>query len=262
MSKLKALLFDVDGTLADTERDGHRIAFNRAFSHAGLDWAWTEELYGRLLEISGGKERMDHYLRNHLYEGEPPAALQALIPDLHAIKNRYYWEMLDRGEIGLRPGVERLLREARAAGLRLAIVTTTTGDNVRALLRNTLGEEAGEWFELMATADEVSEKKPSPAVYEYALMRLGLAAEECIALEDSVNGVVAARGAGVPVVITVNGYTDAGDYREAELVLDSLGEPAAPCRVLGGRAAARVPAGSPCLTVTLLRHLREAAAAG
>lgn len=257
MSKLKALLFDVDGTLADTERDGHRIAFNRAFAQAGLDWEWPDALYGRLLEISGGKERMEHYLRHHVVRGaEPAPSLLALIPDLHAVKNRYYWEMLDRGEIGLRPGVARLLHEARGAGLRLAIATTTTGDNVRALLRNTLGAQAQGWFELIASADEVGDKKPSPAVYEYCLMRLGLAPEECVAFEDSENGLAAARGAGIPVIITVNGYTQDGDYREAELVLDTLGEPEAPCRVLGGRAAARVPAGAH-VDVKLLKLLRR-----
>ena len=256
MSTLKALLFDVDGTLADTERDGHRIAFNRAFAQAGLDWDWPDELYGRLLDISGGKERMEHYLRNYIATGEPQPELLALIPDLHAIKNRYYWEMLDRGEIGLRPGVARLLREAREAGLRLAIATTTTGDNVRSLLRNTLGAEAEGWFELIASADEVSDKKPSPAVYEYCLMRLGLAPEECIAFEDSENGLAATRGAGIPVIITVNGYTQHGDYREAELVLDALGEPDAPCRVLGGRAASRVPEGA-CIDIALLKGLRS-----
>lgn len=255
MSSLKALLFDVDGTLADTERDGHRIAFNRAFADAGLDWDWSDELYGRLLAISGGKERMEYYLRNHVANGEPDPRLLALIPDLHAAKNRYYWEMLERGEIGLRPGVARLLREARDAGMRLAIATTTTGANVSTLLRNTLGEESLGWFELMATADEVSDKKPSPAVYEYCLHHLGLSARECLAFEDSENGMAATRGAGIPVIITVNDYTRDGDYGDAELVVESLGEPQAPARVLGGRAAGRVAA-NVTIDLALLQALR------
>lgn len=255
MSTLKALLFDVDGTLADTERDGHRIAFNRTFAEAGLDWEWPEALYGRLLAISGGKERMEHYLRKHVTNSEPEPRLLALIPDLHAAKNRYYWEMLDRGEIGLRPGVARLLREARAAGMRLAIATTTTRGNVIALLRNTLGEEALDWFELIATADEVSDKKPSPAVYEYCLHHLGLSPRECLAFEDSENGMAATRAAGIPVLITVNDYTRDGDYGDAELVLESLGEPQAPARVLGGRAAAGVAA-NVTVDLALLRALR------
>ncbi|MDR2876799.1 MAG: HAD-IA family hydrolase [Chromatiales bacterium] len=255
MSSLKALLFDVDGTLADTERDGHRIAFNRAFADAGLDWQWSEQLYGRLLVISGGKERMEYYLRNYVAHGEPDPQLLALIPKLHTTKNRYYWDMLERGEIGLRPGVARLLRAARSAGLRLAIATTTTGTNVSTLLRSTLGEESLGWFELMATADEVSDKKPSPAVYEYCLDHLGLAAHECLAFEDSENGMAATRAAGIPVLITVNDYTRDGDYRDAELVVESLGEPQAPTRVLGGRAAARVAA-SVTVDLDLLRTLR------
>lgn len=257
MGNIKALLFDVDGTLADTERDGHRLAFNRAFAQMGLGWEWDEELYGRLLEISGGKERMTYYLRHHVFpDREPPQDLLALIPDLHAVKNRYYWEMLDQGEIGLRPGVARLLREAREAGLRLAIATTTTGDNVRSLLRNTLGAEAESWFELMATADEVPDKKPSPAVYEYCLMRLGLAPAECLAFEDSENGMAATRGAGIPVVITVNDYTCSGDFRDAVLVLESLGESETPARVLGGRSASAVP-DRVCADLSLLKSLRE-----
>lgn len=254
MSELKALLFDVDGTLADTERDGHRIAFNRAFAQAGLDWEWTDALYGRLLAISGGKERMEYYLRECSGGAQPSKEQLALIADLHAVKNRYYWEMLDRGEIGLRPGVERLLREARAAGLRLAVATTTTGGNVRALLRNTLGEEAEGWFELIASADEVSDKKPSPAVYEYCLQQMGLTAAECIAFEDSENGMAATSAAGIRVIITVNGYTEDGDYAGASLVLDMLGEPDAPCRVLGGRSAARSSVGN-CVDVALLKRL-------
>lgn len=256
MSKLKALLFDVDGTLADTERDGHRIAFNRAFAEAGLDWDWPEDLYGELLAISGGKERMHHYLRHHVYAGgTPPVDESARIPDLHASKNRFYWEMLRQGEIALRPGVERLLREAHQAGLRLAIATTTTRDNVTVLLQHTLGGEALDWFELIASADEVEDKKPSPAVYRYALDRLGLAADECIAFEDSENGYAAALAVGLKTIMTLNAYTLSGDYRAAELVVDHLGEPGQPCTILGGRASAQVPLGTGMVDLALLRRL-------
>jgi beta-phosphoglucomutase-like phosphatase (HAD superfamily) len=137
--------------------------------------------------------------------------------------------------------VERLLDEAREAGIRLAIATTTTGDNIKALLDSTLGPDAMSWFEVIASADEVPDKKPSPAVYVYTLERLGLRARECVAFEDSENGIVAATRAGIPTVITVNDYTRGGDYRDAALVLDHLGEPHAPCKVLGGRAADRLP---------------------
>ncbi len=256
MSSIQALLFDVDGTLADTERDGHRIAFNRAFAEAGLDWDWHDELYGELLAISGGKERMHHYMRHHVYAGgTPPTDLADRVPELHASKNRFYWEMLRQGEIALRPGVARLLREARDAGLRLAIATTTTRENVTVLLEHTLGAESIGWFELIASADEVADKKPSPAVYTYALQRLGLDADACIAFEDSENGYAAARACGLRMVMTVNAYTCGGDYREADLVLSDLGEEDAPFEVLGGRAAMRVPADARCLDLAVLRQI-------
>lgn len=258
MSRITALLFDVDGTLADTERDGHRIAFNRAFAEAGLDWDWPEDLYGELLAISGGRERIHHYLRHHVYAGgTPPQDIAARVPDLHASKNRFYWEMLRQGEIALRPGVERLLREARAARLRLAIATTTTRENVSVLLEHTLGVGALDWFELIASADEIEDKKPSPAVYRYALERLALGPEDCVAFEDSENGYAAARAVGLRTIMTLNAYTLAGDYRDAELMLSHLGEPGQPFEVLGGRAAARVPAGTQYLDLALLRRLEE-----
>ncbi len=256
MSNITALLFDVDGTLADTERDGHRIAFNRAFAAAGLDWDWPEDLYGELLAISGGRERIHHYLRHHVYAGgSPPQELTARVPDIHASKNRFYWDMLRQGEIALRPGVERLLREARAAGLRLAIATTTTRENVSVLLAHTLGPEALDWFELIASADEIEDKKPSPAVYQYALEQMALRPQDCIAFEDSENGYAAARAVGLRTIMTLNAYTRSGDYRDAELVLNHLGEPDQSFEVLGGRAAAQVPAGARCLDLALLRRL-------
>lgn len=256
MSNITALLFDVDGTLADTERDGHRIAFNRAFAEAGLDWDWPEDLYGELLAISGGRERIHHYLRHHVYAGgTPPQELAARVPDIHASKNRFYWDMLRQGEIALRPGVERLLREARSAGVRLAIATTTTRENVSVLLAHTLGPEALDWFELIASADEIEDKKPSPAVYRYTLEQMALRPQDCFAFEDSENGYAAARAVGLRTIMTLNAYTRSGDYRDAELVLNHLGEPDQPFEVLGGRAATRVPADSRCLDLALLRRI-------
>jgi HAD superfamily hydrolase (TIGR01509 family) len=235
MSELRALLFDVDGTLADTERDGHRVAFNRAFRDTGLDWDWTPELYGQLLAVTGGKERMLHYLERFRPDFSPPADLSGFVAGLHRAKTRHYTAMLDSGAIPLRPGVARLIREARAAGLLLGIATTTTPDNVLALLRNALAPDAAGWFHIIAAGDIVPRKKPAPDIYEWAMAQLHLAPAECLALEDSRLGLDAAVDAGIhAVVVTVNGYTAHQDFGDATLVLDSLGEPGSPARRLGG----------------------------
>ena len=236
MMKLKALLFDVDGTLADTERDGHRVAFNQAFAEAGLDWDWSVELYGKLLAITGGKERILYYL-DHFNQGfRRPADLDAFIAGLHKSKTYYYTELLNTGAIPLRPGVKRLLTEARAAGLRLAVATTTTPANVSALLRNTLGDEGESWFEVIAAGDIVPAKKPAPDIYTYALEKMKLSSKDCLAFEDSENGIHASQGAGLITLITVNGYTHDHRFDGAAIVLDCLGEPDQPFEVLAGNA--------------------------
>ncbi len=232
--KLEALLFDVDGTLADTERDGHRVAFNRAFRDAGLDWDWDVDLYEKLLAVTGGKERIRFYLDSFNRDFERPADLDGFIADLHRAKTDHYTRLLASGEIPLRPGVERLLREARDAGLRLAIATTTTPANVEALIAHTLGPEAMDWFEVIAAGDIVPAKKPAPDIFVWALDRMGLAPEAGLAFEDSGNGIRASTGAGLPTVVTVNDYTRDHDFADALLVLDQFGEPGSPARVLAG----------------------------
>ncbi len=231
---LKALIFDVDGTLADTERDGHRVAFNRAFAEAGLDWNWDVPLYAKLLAVTGGKERIRHYVEQHRPDYQKPADFNALVARLHASKTRHYTALLGSGGIPLRPGVRRLLEEARRAGVRLAIATTTTPDNVIALLRHALLPEAESWFEVIGAGDVVAAKKPAPDIYHYVLERLRLSPAHCLAFEDSENGLRAAQAADLKTIITVNDYTRSHDFRGAVLVLDHLGEADRPFQVLSG----------------------------
>jgi HAD superfamily hydrolase (TIGR01509 family) len=255
MAELSALIFDVDGTLADTERDGHRVAFNRAFADAGLDWQWSVELYGKLLAVTGGKERIRYYL-DHFSNGfERPEALEDFIAGLHAAKTEHYTRMLSEGLIPMRSGVERLLREAREAGIRLAIATTTTPANVNALLQYSLAPDATDWFEVIAAGDIVPAKKPSPDIYLWAVQRLGLSPHACMAVEDSHNGVQSALGADIAsVLVTTNGYTVEDDFSGASLVVDRMGEPDEPFQVQMGDAQ-----GYDYVNLQLLRTLHGSA---
>ena len=225
MAELRALIFDVDGTLADTERDGHRVAFNLAFREAGLDWDWTIELYGKLLKVTGGKERIQFYLDQYNQGFQRPANLKEFIAGLHAAKTKHYTRLLAEGAIPLRPGVKRLLKEAMAEGLRLAIATTTTPANVTALLESTLGRESIGWFEVIGAGDIVPAKKPAPDIYHYVLKHMGLPPQDCLAFEDSDNGVKSAVQANLKTIVTINDYTRDHDFSQAILVLDHLGDP-------------------------------------
>lgn len=234
MSKLEAFLFDVDGTLADTERDAHRVAFNMAFKAVGLDWDWTVPLYGELLEITGGKERIKHYIDNYLDDFSYDGNLSDFIRQLHESKTDYYVKVLSEGDIELRPGVERLINEAREQGLKLAIATTTTMENVEVLIRKTLGEEALKWFEVIAAGDVVPKKKPAPDIYIYAMEKMSLTPQQCLAFEDSHNGILSTSAASLQTIVTVNDYTRAHDFNGAVLVIDQLGEPDNPFQVISG----------------------------
>lgn len=233
MAALKALIFDVDGTLAETERDGHRIAFNRAFAGAGLDWHWSVPLYGELLAVAGGKERIRFYLERYRSHWQPPAASDEFIASLHAAKTEHYRQLLASGAIPLRPGVRRLLEEARTRGVRLAIATTSVLANVLGLLEQALDPT---WFEVIGAGDIVPAKKPAPDIYCYVLERMGLDPQDCLAFEDSRHGLQAATQAGLRTIVTVNDYTLNQDFSEALLVLDRLGEPDQPFTVLQGDA--------------------------
>jgi HAD superfamily hydrolase (TIGR01509 family) len=220
---LKALIFDVDGTLADTERDGHRVAFNAAFREAGLAWNWDVPLYGKLLAISGGKERMAHYAREVAPELAARADFDAFLRKLHTLKTGHYVRLVASGALPLRPGVANLIREARKAGVKLAIASTTSPENVSALLRASLAHDAEKWFEVIGAGDVVAAKKPAPDIYFWVLERLGVPAADCLAVEDSANGVKAARAAGIVPLVTQNDYTRGQDFSGAAAVLSDLG---------------------------------------
>jgi len=223
-TQLQALIFDVDGTLAETERDGHRPAFNQAFLEHGLDWRWDERLYGELLAVTGGKERIAHYAARHAPEIAADPGFPALVQRLHRSKTAHYIGRVEQGGLPLRPGVARLIKAARAANIRLAIATTTSPDNVQALLRASLAPDAPDWFEVIGAGDIVPNKKPAPDIYQWVLARLGLPAASCLAIEDSVNGLQSALGAGLRCLVTPGEYTRHENFAGAWRVLESLEE--------------------------------------
>lgn len=224
MTAIRALIFDVDGTLAETERDGHRPAFNAAFAEHGLDWQWDEALYGELLAVTGGKERIRHFAARHAPQRLADPGFDGLVRRLHAAKTAHYVRHVEAGGLPLRPGIARLIAEARRAGIRLAIATTTSPENVTALLRATLGEAAPGWFEVIGAGDVVPAKKPAPDIYCWVLERLGLPAAACLAIEDSENGLKSALTAAIPCLVTVGHYTRGQDFTGAVAVRDDLGD--------------------------------------
>lgn len=201
MSALKALLWDVDGTLAETELDGHRVAFNQAFEAAGLDWRWDEARYLELLVVTGGRERLLADMARRTDAPAMPEEREALARRLHADKNRRYAAIVASGALALRPGVQALIAQAQARGLRQAIVTTTSRSNVEALLQARLGAGWPRLFAAVVCGEDVQRKKPDPEAYGLALRQLGLSPLQALAIEDSPGGVAAARAADVPVVV-------------------------------------------------------------
>lgn len=230
-NQLKALIFDVDGTLADTERDGHRVAFNQAFAEIGVPWRWSIELYGELLAIAGGKERLKFYLETYQSDWKTEN-LAEFIVQTHQLKSKYYRSLLKQGAIPLRPGVKRLIMEAKEQGIRLAIATTSTLANATALLETTLDPA---WFEVIAAGDIVAHKKPAPDIYLYVLQQMNIEPEHCLVFEDTAHGLQAATQANLKTIVTVNEYTKNQDFKDAILVITQIGEAESPLNILQGK---------------------------
>ncbi len=218
---ISAIIFDVDGTLADTE-DGHRQSFNKAFAECGLDWNWDVAMYDKLLSVTGGKERIKYFVESFLPGYTQPGNFEEFVRQLHKIKTAHYTAMLREGRIPLRPGIVQLLADARDGGIRLAIATTTSPENVATLLQQGLGADGESWFEVIGCGDIVPHKKPAPDIYLWVLEKLGLSATECIALEDSENGLHSSLSAGIRTFVVTNRYTRNQDFSGAAAVLDGL----------------------------------------
>ncbi len=227
MMSCEALIFDVDGTLADTE-EVHRQAFNLAFGACRLDWIWDTPLYGELLRVTGGKERIASYIDRLPLPAAQRRVLNDLIPEIHRAKNRLYRELVEVGHVLPRPGVRRLVMEARDAGIRVAIASTTSPENIEPLITAGFGSQALNWFDTIAAGDAVANKKPAPDIYNVALKSLGVHPARAIAIEDSAIGVASAKAAGLFTVATPNIWTQTQDFTAADLLLGSLGDPAEP----------------------------------
>ncbi|MGD8341617.1 MAG: HAD-IA family hydrolase [Gammaproteobacteria bacterium] len=221
---MQALIFDCDGVLVDTERDGHRVAFNQAFAQAGFDISWDVGLYGELLLIAGGKERMRHYFETAGWPDAAAADKDAFLAEMHKTKTAIFADLIASGQLPLRSGVLRLVDEAIAADVRLGVCTTSNPKSIDAVL-DLMGPERKSRFEFVLAGDIVSRKKPDPEIYEMARERLELPASECIVIEDSRNGLLAAVGAGFPCFITTSTYTVDEDFSEAVGIAPELGDP-------------------------------------
>jgi HAD superfamily hydrolase (TIGR01509 family) len=221
MSDIQAVLFDQDGVIIDTERDGHRVAFNRTFKEFGFDVEWDVDTYHGLLQVGGGKERMRHYMDTVGF-GKAIDDPDQLIKDMHKRKTDIFIELIESGQLPPRPGVRRLMHEIMDAGLTLAICTTSNERAANAVAGNVLSDVK---FDFILAGDVVSRKKPDPEIYQMALARTGLSGSQAVVIEDSHNGLVAAKAAGCNCVVTTNGYTEQEDASMADVVVTCLGDP-------------------------------------
>ncbi|MBA3590831.1 HAD-IA family hydrolase [Methylibium sp.] len=237
---LAALIFDIDGTMAETERDGHLVAFNDAFDAHGLPWHWSVEHYSELLQITGGRERLLYDMARRKETPTDSSGRESMARALHAEKNRRYGRIVERGGILLRPGVTRLLREAQAAGVRLAIASTTSRVNADALLGAQIGRDWQQHFAAVICGEDAPQRKPDPQCYLRCLEALDLDPDEVVAIEDSPNGLAAANAAGIATLVTRSVFFASHAYPGAMAVCDGLEDPAVPAPNLAGARPARV----------------------
>jgi len=241
---MPALIFDCDGVLADTERDGHRVAFNATFAEFGIPVTWSEEEYGRKLQVAGGKERMateltPDFVRANRLPTDPEGQAQELAR-WHRRKTEIYTDMVAAGRLPARPGIRRIVSEAQDAGWALAVASTSAEPSVRAILEQAVGADRAGRFDVVLAGDVVPNKKPAPDIYLLAIERLRSSPPDTLVIEDSRNGLLAATAAGLRCVMTVNAYTEEEDNSEAILVISSLGDPGGErTRVIANRGAAR-----------------------
>lgn len=240
----KALIFDCDGVLADTERDGHLVAFNQMWREQGVNWQWSLEQYAIKLKIGGGKERISSLARDADFRAayqvpDSDEAWQAVVAGWHKRKSEIFKELVMAGAMPGRPGVRRIAQEAADRGWTLAVCSTSALASVQAVLDSVMGKALAGRFAGVFAGDIVAAKKPAPDIYNHAASALSLDPRQCVVVEDSRNGLRAADAAGMRCVVTTNGLTEREDFTEAALVVDSLGDPGTPARVAANRSAAR-----------------------
>ena len=222
MGQIKAVFFDQDGVIIDTERDGHRVSFNMTFKEFGFTDEWSVEYYHELLQVAGGKERMKHHSRTKGFSKPVPEdELDELVKAMHKRKTALFVELIETGQLPLRPGVHRMMKEAMEAGLKIAVCTTSNEKAATAVKENMLSDIK---FDIVLAGDVVSKKKPDPEIYNLALSKLGLQPNEVVVFEDSRNGVLAAKAAGLNIVVTTNGYTEKEDLSDGDIIVSSLGD--------------------------------------
>lgn len=219
---MEALIFDCDGVLVDTERDGHRIAFNMAFAHKGINVVWSIEEYKELLKVAGGKERMKYYFNENGWPGQFDDH-EGLIISLHKQKTQLFMQLIESGALPLRPGIKRIVDEAISQNLKLAVCSTSNEKSVRLIVDLLLGKQRRGNFQAILAGDIVTRKKPDPEIYNLCIETLNINPRECMVIEDSRNGLMAAKAANFNCLITTNGYTADEDFTEADLVVNELG---------------------------------------